>query len=158
MQTPLFQTCKGLLRLWAQFQRLERFANSRQGKRGADMRLPSEPIEKCASKEDSRYTITHLCYEPEKERVFATNGHALAIAHVETDQRDTKGVINQEVVKRLRSFGKKSVATVRACKNMLRISRADVGYETYRREVHRASYLLHGRKDVADFAGLSYQQ
>jgi hypothetical protein len=61
-------------------------------------------IEKVASAEESRYSVSHVFFDAEKGRLVATNGHAMAIAHVYAEPGEVTGFIPREALAEYRKL------------------------------------------------------
>lgn len=67
----------------------------------------SYQIELCASKDDTRPSLRHAYYQPDKARIVATDGHRLAIVPVTVDPGDTAGYVTDDALKAARKVGRK---------------------------------------------------
>jgi len=70
------------------------------------MFLPDSKIEKAVAKNDVRYYLQYVHYEPEKKRLVATNGHIAAVVEVAVGADDVEAMIPVEVFKRARDLAK----------------------------------------------------
>lgn len=62
------------------------------------MKFPEQLVEKCLSKERTRYAIQNAMYDAEAGVVYTTNGKVMACVPVEKDAGDVSGIVDPDVV------------------------------------------------------------